>query len=57
MAKKAKKMILVQGFGSQMSRNGKDNLSPLVMNGYSGSLGLYLEREEVTKNDVSKLTY
>ena len=32
-------------------------LNPLVMHRYSGSLGLRLERDEVTKNDVLKLTY
>ena len=32
-------------------------LNPLVMRRYLRSLGLRLERDEVTKNDVLKLTY
>lgn len=32
-------------------------LNAPVMNGYLGSLGLHLERDKVTEDDISKLTY
>jgi len=33
------------------------HLSALVISGYLGPLGLHLERDEVTGDDISKLTY